>query len=196
MRPLAVPGAWELTLRPHRDARGTFAEWYRPTDIAEATGFVRPVALGGVSVSRKGVIRGVHFVTTPPGQSRYVTCVAGEVLDVTVDLREDSPSFGRSDTVLLGPGHWRAVLLSEGLGHAFCALTEQATVLYLCSTPYRPELEQAVHPFDPELDLPWPADAQRSLSPRDEAAPGLREAARRGLLPRYAPPGTTPPTRS
>ncbi|MER6687604.1 dTDP-4-dehydrorhamnose 3,5-epimerase family protein [Streptomyces minutiscleroticus] len=188
MRPLAVAGAWEFSLRPHHDERGTFAEWYSPDAVEQATGARLPVALAGASVSHKGVIRGVHFVRTPPGQARYVTCVAGEVLDFTVDLREGSPTFGRWDAVRLGPDHWRAVLLTEGLGHAFVALTDRATVLYLCSAPYRPELERTVHPLDPDLALPWPAAADaRTLSERDAAAPSLREAARLGLLPRCPP---------
>ncbi|MET9297422.1 dTDP-4-dehydrorhamnose 3,5-epimerase [Streptomyces sp. NPDC003077] len=196
VRPLAIPGAWELTLRPHHDERGMFAEWYAPATVARATGAPLPIALAGVSVSRRGVVRGVHFVRTPPGQARYVTCVAGEVLDFTVDVREGSPAFGRWDAVRLGPDHWRAVLLSEGLGHAFAALTDRATVLYLCSAPYRPALERAVHPLDPDLALPWPTDREPALSERDGTAPTLREAARLGLLPRYpgapSPRPTTP----
>ncbi|MCG6495586.1 dTDP-4-dehydrorhamnose 3,5-epimerase family protein [Kitasatospora sp. A2-31] len=182
MRPLAVEGAWEVTLRPHHDERGAFAELYS-VDRPVGPDGPMPVALAGLSVSRRGVVRGIHYVSTPPGQARYVTCVAGEVLDVVVDLRVGSPTFGRWDSVRLGPGHWRAVQLAPGLGHGFTALTEDATVLYLCSAPYRPELERAVHPLDPELALPWPEAPDRLLSDRDRLAPTLAEAWRAGLLP-------------
>ncbi|KAB2594336.1 dTDP-4-dehydrorhamnose 3,5-epimerase family protein [Streptomyces arboris] len=196
MRRLAVDGAWEIDLRPHHDERGTFVEWYSDDELAAALGAPMPVALGAVSISRKGVVRGVHFVETPPGQARYVTCVAGEVRDFVVDVREGSPTFGRWDSVRLGPDRWRAVHLAEGLGHAFTALTDRATVLYLCSAPYRPGRERTVHPLDPELALPWPAGAERTLSVRDREAPTLAEARRRGLLPAWSatPPRSTAAT--
>ncbi|MFJ9520159.1 dTDP-4-dehydrorhamnose 3,5-epimerase family protein [Kitasatospora sp. NPDC101801] len=193
MRELAVAGAWEVTLRPHQDERGTFVELYS-TDRPIGSDRPLPIALAALSVSRRGVLRGVHYVDTPPGQARYVTCVAGEVLDFVVDLRVGSPTFGRWDSVLLGPGHWRAVQLAPGLGHAFTALTEDATVLYLCSEPYRPELERAVHPLDPDLALPWPDTPGRLLSERDRSAPTLAEAHRAGLLP-LAPADPTDPAR-
>ncbi|BFO18351.1 dTDP-4-dehydrorhamnose 3,5-epimerase [Streptomyces sp. KM77-8] len=186
MRRLAIEGAWAIDLRPHHDERGTFVEWFAHDEVSAVLGAPMPVALAGVSISRKGVVRGVHFVETPPGQVRYVTCVAGEVRDFVVDVREGSPTFGRWDSVLLGPDHWRAVHLAEGLGHAFTALTDRATVLYLCSAPYRPERERTVHPFDPELALPWPAGTERSLSARDRQAPTLALAQRRGLLPAWS----------
>ncbi|MEV6210117.1 dTDP-4-dehydrorhamnose 3,5-epimerase family protein [Kitasatospora sp. NPDC051914] len=202
MRPLAVEGAWEVELRPHHDERGTFTELYS-VDRPTGPGAPVPVALAGLSVSRRGVVRGVHYVATPPGQARYVTCVAGEVLDVVVDVRVGSPTFGQWDSVRLGPGHRRAVQLSPGLGHGFTALTEGATVLYLCSAPYRPELERTIHPLDPELALPWPDIPGRLLSERDRRAPTLAEARRSGLLPvapaalrarsRSGPAGATDP---
>ncbi|MEU4209190.1 dTDP-4-dehydrorhamnose 3,5-epimerase family protein [Streptomyces sp. NPDC026206] len=193
MRPLAVPGAWEVALRPHHDERGTFAEWYRGAEVADARGAPFPVELAGLSISRKGVIRGIHYVTVPPGQARYVTCVGGEVLDFAVDVRQGSPTFGQWDSVRLGPGHWNAVHLSEGLGHAFMALTDRATVLYLCSAPYDASLERAVNPLDPELALPWPADMEHTVSERDRDAPTLEQARRRGLLPPCPAPAAPRP---
>ncbi|MEU2287205.1 dTDP-4-dehydrorhamnose 3,5-epimerase [Streptomyces sp. NPDC013178] len=189
MRELAVPGAWEFQLRPHHDDRGTFAECYSESVFAAAVGAPMPVALSAVSISRKGVIRGVHFVQTPPGQARYVTCVAGEILDFTVDLREGSRTFGRWDSVRLGPDHWRAVYLSPGLGHAFVALSEQASVLYLCSAPYAAERERTIHPLDPDLALPWPTGLEWTLSDRDRQAPTLEQARHRGLLPAHRDAG-------
>ncbi|WP_329580480.1 dTDP-4-dehydrorhamnose 3,5-epimerase [Kitasatospora sp. NBC_01250] len=187
-RQLTVPGAWEIELDPHHDERGTFAEWYAQGAFAEALGTPLPVALAAVSISRRGVVRGVHYVETPPGQARYVTCVSGEILDFTVDIRTGSPTFGQWDSLRLGPGHWRALYLTEGLGHAFTALTEQATVLYLCSAPYAAERERTIHPFDPDLALPWPTGLEPNLSERDAQAPTLAQARQLGRLPRYTPP--------
>jgi dTDP-4-dehydrorhamnose 3,5-epimerase len=123
----------------------------------------------------------------PPGQAKYVTCVAGAILDVIVDLRTDSPSFGKWEAVQLDDVTRRAVFLAEGLGHAFTALSDGATALYLCSTPYAPGREHGVHPLDPAIGIAWPADAGRTpvLSEKDAAAPTLDEALRTGQLPRY-----------
>jgi dTDP-4-dehydrorhamnose 3,5-epimerase len=89
----------------------------------------------GQAAEHRGVIRGIHFADVPPGQAKYVACVGGAVLDVVVDLRVGSPSFKRWQTVQLDDEDYRALLISDGLGHAFVALSEQANVVYLCSTP-------------------------------------------------------------
>jgi dTDP-4-dehydrorhamnose 3,5-epimerase len=121
----------------------------------------------------------------PPGQAKYVTCFSGAVLDVVVDLRVGSPTFGAVDSVLLDDANRRAVFVPEGLGHAFMALSSPAVVGYLCSTSYSPTLEHEIHPLDPYLALPWPTDLTPALSPKDAAAPTLARAVDRGLLPRY-----------
>lgn len=96
-----------------------------------------------------------------------------------------SPTFGQWDAVELDEQSRRAVYVSEGLGHAFCALSESATVGYLCSEPYAPTREHGIHPLDPDLSLPWPDPDAALLSPKDEAAPSLVEAMADGLLPHY-----------
>jgi dTDP-4-dehydrorhamnose 3,5-epimerase len=104
-----------------------------------------------------------------------------------VDLRADSPSFGKWEAVELDAVTRRAVFLSEGLGHAFTALTDGATALYLCSTPYAPGREHGVHPLDPAIGITWPTDEgwEPVLSEKDAAAPTLEEALQAGQLPRY-----------
>ncbi|MFM8350558.1 MAG: dTDP-4-dehydrorhamnose 3,5-epimerase family protein, partial [Actinomycetales bacterium] len=108
------------------------------------------------------------------------------VLDVVVDIRVGSPTFGQWEAVELDDVTRRALYISEGLGHAFCALSDSATVGYLCSQPYAPTREHGVHPLDPALGLPWPDGADSLLSPKDAAAPLLAQALREGLLPDYA----------
>ena len=130
------------------------------------------------------MVRGIHFADVPPGQAKYVTCIRGAVLDVIVDLRVGSPTFGRWEGVRLDDVDRRAVYLAEGLGHGFCALTDDATLTYLCSATYNPTGEHAVHPLDPELGIEWPADAPQ-LSARDAAAPSSPRRAPAGLLPDY-----------
>ncbi len=183
-RPLTIEGAWEITPVQHGDPRGVFLEWYRFDHLAAEVGHPLDLAQANMSVSAPGVVRGIHFADVPPGQAKYVTCVRGAVLDVVVDIRIGSPTFGRWDAVRLDDVDRRAVYLSEGLGHGFCALSEDATLTYLCSTSYNPEREHAVHPLDPRLAIDWPSDSP-TVSARDGAAPGLEEAERSGLLPEY-----------
>lgn len=185
MTPLGIGGAWVLTPKIHEDSRGSFLEWFRGEEFAEAVGHRLNVAQGNCSVSRRGAVRGIHFADVPPGQGKYVTCVSGAVLDVAVDLRVGSPSFGRWEAVRLDDDTRCALYLAEGLGHAFMALTEGATVLYLCTTPYSPGREHGVHPLDPAVGIAWPEDIDPVLSGKDATAPGLVEAEQGGLLPDY-----------
>ncbi|GAA4710454.1 dTDP-4-dehydrorhamnose 3,5-epimerase family protein [Phytohabitans rumicis] len=184
IRSLSIDGAWEITPQPHGDPRGLFLEWYRFDKLAEVVGHPLELAQANMSVSARGVVRGVHFADVPPGQAKYVTCPRGAVLDVIVDIRVGSPTFGRWDAVRLDDVDRRAVYIGEGLGHGFCALTDDATLTYLCSTTYNPGAEHTVHPLDPDLAIEWPADAPQ-LSARDDAAPSLAEAMASGLLPVY-----------
>ena len=183
IRELAVRDAYAVDLVPHGDARGRFTEWYRGDVLAGALGFPLSLAQANHSVSARGVLRGVHFALVPPGQAKYVYCPAGRVLDVVVDVRVGSPTFGVHDTVVLDGEQPRAVYISEGIGHAFLALEDHSSVTYLVSTPYTPGREFGVSPLDPALDLPWPADLELELSAKDQAAPTLEEAQQQGILP-------------
>jgi len=185
MEPMSIGGAWTFTPAVHRDDRGYFLEWFRACELSGSLGYWPETAQANCSVSRRGVIRGIHFASVPPGQAKYVTCVSGAVLDVIVDIRVGSPSYARWEAVRLDDEERQAVFLSAGLGHAFIALSDEATVVYLCSAPYSPGREHGVHPLDPEIGIEWPADTGPLLSPKDAAAPTLEEARRAGLLPAY-----------
>ncbi|MFF4504407.1 dTDP-4-dehydrorhamnose 3,5-epimerase family protein [Streptomyces sp. NPDC001401] len=185
MRSLGIAGAWALEPKIFPDERGSFHEWYRGEEFREATGYDLSLAQANCSVSRWGVLRGVHFADVPPGQAKYITCVRGAILDVVVDLRVGSPTFAEWEAVRLDEDTRHAVFLSEGLGHAFMALTDDATVVYLCSTGYAPGREHGVHPLDPDLGIAWPEGITPVLSPKDAQAPSLAEARRTGLLPSY-----------
>ena len=185
MKPLGIPGAWVFVPRIHSDDRGSFLELFRGAEFSGDVGHRLEVAQVNCSVSRRGVIRGIHFADVPPGQAKYVTCVSGEILDVVVDLRIGSPSFGRWEAVNLDAQTRRAVYLAEGLGHAFMALNDEATLVYLCSTPYAPERERGVHPLDATIGIAWPTGVEVVMSPKDATAPTMAEAERAGLLPSY-----------
>lgn len=175
IRPLSIDGAWEVTPQQHADRRGRFLEWYRHDLLTEAVGHPLRLAQANLSVSARGVVRGIHYADVPPGQAKYITCVRGAVLDVVVDLRRGSPGFGRWEAVRLDDLDRQAVYLAEGLGHGVCALTDDATIAYLCSTGYHPAAEHAVHPLDPTLGIDWPTP-EPVLSGRDAAAPALADA--------------------
>ena len=189
LRELDIPGAWEMTPRQHGDDRGLFLEWFGGAAFADAVGHDLALAQANLSVSAAGVLRGVHFADTPPSQAKYVTCARGAVLDVVVDIRVGSPTFGRWDAVLLDDVDRRALYVSEGLGHSFMSLEDDSTVLYLCSQGYAPGREHGIDPLDPELAIAWPTQGRdgRPLTPllsdKDRDAPSLRQAQEAGLLP-------------
>lgn len=182
---LSIPGAWVFTPRQFPDPRGVFLEWFKAGVVEEAVGHRLALAQANHSVSGRGTLRGVHFADVPPSQAKYVYCTRGAVLDIVVDIRVGSPTFGRSEAVRLDDVDRKGVYLSEGLGHAFLALTDDANVTYLCSEPYSPGREHGIHPLDPDLGLPLPADVAPLLSDKDAAAPRLAEAKEQGLLPSY-----------
>lgn len=182
---LGIEGAWKVVPAQHGDSRGLFLEWYRFDRLAEAVGHPLRLAQANMSVSARGVVRGIHFADVPPGQAKYVTCVRGAVLDVVVDLRVGSPTFGRWEGVLLDDVDRHAVYIAEGIGHGFCALSDEATLVYLCSETYAPDREHSVHPLDADLGIEWPAGSP-IVSDRDAASPTLAEALASDLLPDYA----------
>jgi dTDP-4-dehydrorhamnose 3,5-epimerase len=186
MKSLGIDGAWVFTPKIHSDVRGSFFESFRGDEVAADLGYRLDVAQANWSVSRRGAIRGVHFADVPPGQAKYVSCARGAIIDVVVDLRVGSPGFGRCESIRLDDENRRSLFIAEGLGHAFMALSDESTVIYLCSTPYAPGREHGIDPLDPSIGIGWPPDVEPVLSPKDAAAPSLAEALRSGLLPRYA----------
>jgi dTDP-4-dehydrorhamnose 3,5-epimerase len=186
-RQLEITGAFEFTPTSFPDARGLFVAPFQEGPFAQATGQRLPLGQTNHSVSARNVIRGVHFADVPPGQAKYVYCPSGAVLDLVVDLRVGSPTFGRWDSVRLDSTEYRALYLAEGLGHAFVALADDTVMTYLCSTPYNPSAEHGINPFDPELGIPWDEylDGDPILSDKDRAAPSLAEARANGLLPHF-----------
>lgn len=175
MRDAGIEGAWVFTPTQHHDERGTFLESYTASALRESTGRELTLAQFNVSVSVRGVIRGIHAARTPPGQAKYVQCLAGQIVDVVVDIRPESTTFGQHVAIPLDDRDREAVFISEGLGHAFCVLSPTATVAYATSTPYDPDAEFGINPLDPDLAIAWPTDVPLILSPKDRAAPSLAD---------------------
>lgn len=182
---LEIPNSFVVTPKVHSDDRGDFWEWYKFDQLAEKVGHPLSLRQANASVSRKGVFRGVHFAELHPGQAKYVTCPVGEVLDIVVDIRIGSPTFGKVETVLLNDENRRAVYLAEGLGHGFISLSENAVVNYLVSGVYDPQQEHGINPTDPALKIDIPENLELILSSKDLVAPSLAQAQASGLLPTW-----------
>jgi len=186
IRELTVQNSYEVTPVQWPDDRGVFLEWYRFDKLEAVVGHSLDLKQANLSVSKRGSVRGIHFADFPGSQAKYVMAPKGAVLDFVVDIRVGSPTFGQWDSVLLDDVDRRAIYIGEGLGHAFVALTEGATVSYLVSDVYSPSREHGINPLDPEVGLRFPDEAgELLLSPKDTEAPGLAEAAASGLLPSW-----------
>jgi dTDP-4-dehydrorhamnose 3,5-epimerase len=192
IRELNVKDAYEIRPQIHGDRRGAFLEWFRADKLEEATGRRLDLLQANASISAAGAVRGIHFADVPPSQAKFVTCPRGALLDVVVDIRVGSPTFGAWDAVLLDDVERRAVFVSEGLGHGFMALEDDTMISYLCTATYNPGREHGIHPLDPALGIDWPSTGRDGsaleplLSDKDTAAPSLAQAREDGLLPDYA----------
>ena len=173
---LDIPDSWVFTPTQFSDDRGTFFEWFQDSTFLEAAGHSFTLAQANCSISSKGTLRGIHFADDPPGQRKYVTCLSGSAMDVLVDLRKGSPTFGQWRSVLLDTMDRKVVSIPNGVGHAFMALEDNTTIVYLCDQRYNPSNEREINPLDPEIGIEWPNNITPLLSPKDAAAPLLFQA--------------------
>ncbi|MFI6026209.1 dTDP-4-dehydrorhamnose 3,5-epimerase family protein [Amycolatopsis magusensis] len=186
MRALAVDGAFEFSPKVYPDDRGFFVSPFQEDAFRDAVGHPSiPVAQTNHSMSRRGVIRGVHYTVTPPGVAKHVYCARGRALDIVVDTRVGSPTFGRSEAVLFDQQDFRSVYFPVGVGHAFIALEDETVMSYLLTSAYVPKYELSISIFDPALQLSIPDGIDGIQSQRDTVAPTLDEARLAGLLPDY-----------
>jgi dTDP-4-dehydrorhamnose 3,5-epimerase len=172
---LEIQGCWLFTPRSFTDDRGTFFEWFQDSTFGEHNESAFELAQANCSISNKGVIRGIHFANVPPGQVKYVTCLAGSVFDVVVDLRKGSPTFGKWNSVVLDSRKPSALYIPSGIGHAFMSLEDNSTFVYLCDQRYNPANEYDINPLDPTLNIIWPTELIPVMSPKDLAAPSFLE---------------------
>lgn len=163
--PGKIHGTWFIEPNVFEDSRGNFHEVFKLSEIEKFTGRTFPVAQVNQSKSAAGVVRGIHWTDSTVGQAKFVSCPQGEVWDVVVDLREDSPTYGQWDAVVLSEQNNKCILISEGLGHAFLALKDDSVVNYLCTSEYEPASDRTVNPLSPSLAIPFEAIAdERGIS--------------------------------
>ena len=175
-----LPGVLVLEPRIFSDARGEFWEYFR-ADAYAAMGIDVPFVQDNVSISRRGVLRGLHF-QEPHGQAKLVQAIRGEVFDVAVDVRVGSPTFGQAVWSTLSEANRRQMFLPPGLAHGFVVTSAEAVVAYNCSDYSAPAYEHSLRWNDPALGIPWPVHSP-ILSPKDEQAPLL--SALGDQLPRF-----------
>jgi dTDP-4-dehydrorhamnose 3,5-epimerase len=182
--PLGIEGAWRAVSPVWSDERGFFREWFKSEDMIARTGIDFSIQQANFSQSHMGVIRGIHYSLSPQGQAKWVTCVSGSIRDVIVDIRPDSPTFGKSVHIDITAHDGTAILIGPGLGHGFASLRDSSKFVYLLSTPYSPKVEFDINPFDPALSIDWGLDLTKVyLSEKDKNAPTLAQRLFDGNLP-------------
>ena len=184
--PLKIQGSWLFTPKKFDDERGSFHESFKLSTISEVLNRGFEVKQVNQSLSKAGVIRGIHWADVPPGQAKYISCPRGAIWDVIVDLRVGSETFGQWDAVELSSENSKSIFIEEGLGHAFLSLEDDTVVSYLCSEPFNPSREHGINPLDPTIAIPFNTRGESNsflISPKDVEAPSFIEAQYLGLLP-------------
>lgn len=155
------------------DSRGFLSRFFCANEF-NAYGFNKPVSQINHTLTRqKGAVRGMHYQQPPHAEIKLVSCLKGEVFDVAVDLRKDSPTFLHWHGEVLSDNNQRSLLIPEGFAHGFQTLTEDCELIYLHSAPYVKEAEAALNVTDPKLDIAWPLN-MTELSERDRSHPMIK----------------------
>ena len=178
----SISGAWVIESQFHSDNRGEFSEVFKKSIVKDEINFIFSPVQSNFSVSKINVIRGIHYSLNAGGQAKYITCLSGEVMDFVVDIRPNSPTFGKWISINLKSGSGRSILIAGNLGHAFVALADDSHVNYLLDSEYAPDFEYQINPFDETLKIEWPGK-DFILSDKDKSAPSLLELLERKRLP-------------
>jgi dTDP-4-dehydrorhamnose 3,5-epimerase len=173
--PTAIPDVLILEPKVFGDSRGFFFESFNAQVFREATGVTAHFVQDNHSRSARGVLRGLHYQIKQP-QGKLVRCTQGEVFDVAVDIRRDSPTFGQWVGEILSEENKRQLWVPPGLAHGFLVLSESADFLYKTTEYYAPQHERAILWNDPDLAIEWPHSQTPLLAAKDAAAALFREA--------------------
>ncbi len=176
IRALAIPEIRLITPRIFRDERGFFSETFNVRTFAEAGITIAFVQDNHSYSAQKGVVRGLHFQTSPFAQAKLVRVTRGAIFDVAVDIRVGSPTYGRHVTAVLDAQNWTQIFIPEGFAHGFCTLQPDTEVLYKVSAFYAPEADKGIRWNDAALAIPWPVGAGEAIvSQKDAGLPTLAE---------------------
>ncbi len=176
VKPLRLPEVLLIEPRVFEDARGWFYESFNARAFAAASGLDVTFVQDNHSRSARGVLRGLHYQLPPAAQGKLVRAVAGSILDVAVDVRRSSPTFGKWVAETLSAVNKRQLYVPAGFAHGFVALEDGTEVLYKTTDFYTPDAERSIRWDDPDLAIEWPSELAPLLADKDAAAPLLRDA--------------------
>lgn len=172
-----LPGVYIIEPTVYYDERGYFYESYSTEKYKNLLGFNVDFVQENQSKSKHGVLRGLHFQLPPYAQTKLVRVTKGYVLDVAVDIRKGSPTFGKYVAVMLSDTNHRQLYIPRGLAHGFITLSDEAILQYKCDNPYAPGYERSIAWNDPEIGIDWPLiEKDIILSEKDKLAPMLKDA--------------------
>jgi dTDP-4-dehydrorhamnose 3,5-epimerase len=176
LRPLSIDGVIEIIPKKFDDARGYFAETYARRSFHGA-GIAQDWVQDNQSFSaEKGVLRGLHFQVSPFAQDKLIRVLRGSIFDVAVDIRRNSPTFGRWVSCVISSADFNQLLVPKGFAHGYVTLEAETEVLYKVSAPYEPSCDRSVNFADPAIGVAWPLPASELiLSDRDREAPMLAD---------------------
>jgi len=170
LKELNIQGCYEYTPPRYGDERGYFSETYNPTVWTDAIPGVVMIQ-DNEAFSSKGILRGLHFQKGQYAQSKLLRCVQGEVQDVAVDLRKDSPTYKNYVSVVLDAASGNQIYIPKGCAHGYLVLSDTAKVVYKCDALYAPHAETGLYYADPEINIPWELSEGLILSEKDQILP-------------------------
>jgi dTDP-4-dehydrorhamnose 3,5-epimerase len=173
-RSLTIPDVIVVEPKVFKDDRGRFLETYKHSDFVRA-GITEHFVQDNFSASTQGVLRGLHYQKPPKAQGKLIRCMKGRILDVAVDIRKGSPTYGKWVTEELSEQNNRMMYVPAGFAHGFLTLSDSAEVLYKCTDEYSPENDRGIIWNDPEIGIPWPVK-EPLLSGKDAVLPLLQSA--------------------
>lgn len=170
-----LKGCFEITPNLHKDPRGSFFESFNKSQFLKATGISFEIVQENQSNSIEGTIRGLHYQKGIYAQTKLVRVLQGEIIDVAVDLREGSPTFGMHHSVKLSDFNLKQLYVPKGFAHGFSVLSDTATVVYACDAPYQKDQEAGIYYADPSLNIDWGLGVHTPLlSEKDKELPLLK----------------------
>ncbi|WP_192799406.1 dTDP-4-dehydrorhamnose 3,5-epimerase [Brucella anthropi] len=177
VRPLGLDGVFEITPRRFGDHRGFFSETYNAKSFAEAGIDLTFVQDNHSYSAAKGVVRGLHYQLPPFAQDKLVRVIRGVILDVAVDIRKSSPTFGKWVALEVSAEKWNQILVPKGFAHGFMTLVENTEVIYKVTDYYSPEHDRSIRFDDPAIGIDWPLPSSGvQLSDKDQKAPLFADA--------------------
>jgi len=179
-----ISGLYIILNQTHSDERGKFREWFREETINEHVGSNFHPKQANISLSNRGVLRGIHYSVSEIGQSKLIICAVGSIIDVVVDLRLGSPTFGEMKKIELDSKSEMTLFVGAGLGHSFLSKEDGTTIIYMQDEIFSPKQEFGINPFDPSLNIDWPI-FDYILSQKDTNAPSLQQRIESDELPKF-----------